>query len=376
MAATRPTFMLPQANSTKQAYSKATQKARVARDAGGSVSATGWVGAKNMGAGMRKILILGGGGMIGQKLAHHLAAHGLNGDREIEVTLFDMGFPAQGGAAGRKVTGNITDAAIVAGLLAEKPDVIFHLASVVSGEAEQDYAKGWAVNMFPHWHMIEDLRAAHEASGGTYVPKVIFTSSIAVFGGPFPDRIGDEFLCAPQTSYGAQKAICELMLNDASRKGYVDGVSIRLPTICVRPGLPNAAASGFFSGIIREPLNGQDAILPVGDDVRHWHASPRSAVRFLTHAAALDSTRLNGRRALNMPGVSCTVAEQIEALRRVAGNDAVARIKRKPDPDIVKIVSLWPRNFAPERALALGFQAEADFDEIIRVYLEDDLPGA
>ena len=320
---------------------------------------------------MQKILILGGGGMIGQKLAHHLADHGLNGDREIAVTLFDMGFPPEG-AAGEQVIGNITDAALVTKLLAQRPDVIFHLASVVSGEAEQDYAKGWAVNMMPHWLMMEDLRAQYEASGGTYRPKVVFTSSIAVFGGPYPDKIGDEFLSAPQTSYGAQKAICELMLGDASRKGIVDGISIRLPTICVRPGKPNAAASGFFSGIIREPLNGVEAVLPVADTVRHWHASPRSAVGFLTHAAGMDSDRLNGRRALNMPGFSCTVAEQIEALRRVAGNDAVALIRREPDAAIEKIVSLWPRDFSPERALALGFKAERDFDEIIQVYLDEE----
>lgn len=321
---------------------------------------------------MQKILILGGGGMIGQKLAHHLADHGLNGDRDLAVTLFDKGF-LPNSAAGTQVTGNITDSALVTKLIADKPDVIFHLASVVSGEAEKDYAKGWAVNMAPHWHMLEELRGHHEASGGAYVPKVIFTSSIAVFGGPFPDKIGDEFLSAPQTSYGAQKSICELMLSDASRKGYVDGISIRLPTICVRPGKPNAAASGFFSGIIREPLNGVEAILPVEDSVRHWHATPRSAVGFLTHAAGMDTDLLQGRRALNMPGFSCTVAEQIEALRRVAGNDAVALIKRVPDPDIIKIVSLWPQNFDPLRAISLGFKAEADFDEIIKVYIDEDL---
>ena len=323
---------------------------------------------------MQKILIIGGGGMIGQKLAAHLAQQGLNGDRDIDVTLFDMGF-APDSAPGRQVTGSVAEAGTMTRLVADKPDVIFHLASVVSGEAEQDYAKGWAVNMHPMWELVEALRAHHEATGGAYVPRVVFTSSIAVFGGPFPDKIGDEFLSAPQTSYGAQKSICEMMLGDASRKGFVDGVSIRLPTICVRPGKPNAAASGFFSGIIREPLNGVEAILPVADTVRHWHASPRSAVGFLTHAAALDTARLEGRRALNMPGFSCTVAEQIEALRRVAGDGAVALIKRQPDPAIVKIVSLWPRNFLPDRALALGFSAEKDFDEIIQVYITDDLQG-
>ena len=321
---------------------------------------------------MRDILIIGGGGMVGQKLAHHLADQGLNGDRDLNVTLFDMGFPPDG-AAGRQITGNVSDAGTMTRLVAGRPEVIFHLASVVSGEAEQDYAKGWAVNMHPMWELLEALRAQHQTSGGAYVPRVVFTSSIAVFGGPFPDKIGDEFLSAPQTSYGAQKAICELMLNDASRKGYVDGISIRLPTICVRPGKPNLAASGFFSGIIREPLNGQQAILPVADSVRHWHASPRSAVGFLTHAAALDTARLHGRGALNMPGVSCTVAEQIEALRRAAGDDAVALIRRQPDAAIDKIVSMWPRDFDPARALALGFTAERNFDEIVQVYVQDEL---
>ena len=323
---------------------------------------------------MRKILILGGGGMIGQKLAAHLGEHGLNGDRSLDVTLHDMAFPPVS-APGRQVIGDVSAPGTMREAVADKPDVIFHLASVVSGEAEQDYSKGWAVNMHPMWELVEALRAHHEADA-TYVPKVVFSSSIAVFGGPFPDKISDEFLSAPQTSYGAQKAICELMLTDASRKGYMDGISIRLPTICVRPGKPNAAASGFFSGIIREPLNGVEAILPVSDTVRHWHASPRSAVGFLTHAEALDSARLEGRRALNMPGFSCTVAEQIEALRRVAGNDAVALIKHQPDPAINKIVSLWPRDFDPARAVSLGFTSEANFDEIIQVYINEDLNSA
>ncbi|MDJ0628159.1 MAG: SDR family oxidoreductase [Rhodobacter sp.] len=323
---------------------------------------------------MRRILILGGGGMVGQKLAHHLAGQGLNGDRDIEVTLFDMGFPTDGAAPAKaQIAGDITDEATLSAILADRPDVIFHLASVVSGEAEQDYAKGWAVNMAPHWHMLEELRAAYEASAGAYVPRVVFTSSIAVFGGPYPDRIDDTFLSAPQTSYGAQKAVCELMLSDASRKGFVDGISIRLPTISVRPGRPNKAASGFFSNIIREPLAGKKAVLPVAETVRHWHASPRSAVGFLVHAAGLDTGLLEGRRALNMPGLSCTVADQIDALRRIAGEDAVRLIRREPDPAIDRIVAGWPRNFDPARAVALGFRAETSFDEIVRIHIEDEL---
>ncbi len=320
---------------------------------------------------MRRILVIGGGGMIGQKLAAHLGTHGLNGNHDIQVTLADISFP-EGGAPGTHVLENVAVPGTMARLVAGRPDLIFHLASVVSGEAEQDYAKGWNTNMLPMWELLEALRERHEESGGEYVPRIVFTSSIAVFGGPFPDRIGDEFLAAPLTSYGAQKTVCELMLGDASRKGWVDGISIRLPTICIRPGKPNRAASGFFSGIIREPLNGQEAVLPVEDTVRHWISSPRAAVGFLLHAADLDTSSLKGRRSLNMPGFSCTVAEQIEALGRVAGAGAMRLIRREPDPEIMEIVSTWPRDFEPARALAMGFQAERDFDQIIRIYMEDE----
>lgn len=200
---------------------------------------------------MTKVLIIGGGGMVGQKLAHHIAAHGLNGDTSLDVTLADIGFPQSGGApADRQLSGNLTDSGFVAQLADLKADIIFHLAAIVSGEAETDFDKGWATNMFAIWNLLEALRAHHVASDGAYIPKVVFTSSIAVFGGPYPDKIGDEYLRAPQTSYGAQKAVGELMLSDFSRKGFVDGISIRLPTICVRPGKPNLAASSFFSGII------------------------------------------------------------------------------------------------------------------------------
>jgi nucleoside-diphosphate-sugar epimerase len=325
-----------------------------------------------------KILILGGAGMVGRKLAARLADTGLVRGAITELVLHDIvaGKAPEGASFETAVlTGNIADQAESVRLAALRPDVIWHLAAIVSGEAEANFEKGWDINARGSWHLLEALRAEHIASGGAYRPKLVFTSSIAVFGAPFPDKIDDDFLCAPQTSYGAQKAITELLVADYSRKGFIDGITIRLPTICVRPGLPNAAASGFFSGIIREPLNGHDAILPVPDDVRHWHASPRAAARFLTHAADLDTDLLGGRRSLNLPGVSCTVAEQIEALGRVAGADAVARIKRKPDETIMSIVKNWPRNFDPARAVALGFEAESDFDEIIRVYLDDDFEG-
>ena len=321
---------------------------------------------------MTKILILGGGGMIGQKLAHHLAAKGFEGAKA-EIVSHDIAFPETPAPVARQITGSVTDPDIMTTLAAERPEVIFHLASIVSGEAEVDFDKGWLVNMFPCWNLLQALRAEHDASNGSYRPRLVFTSSIAVFGGPYPEVISDEFLTVPQTSYGAQKAVCEQMISDFSRKGFVDGISIRLPTICVRPGKPNAAASGFFSGIIREPLNGQEAILPVEDTVMHSHASPRSAVGFLVRAATMDTGTLEGRRALNMPGVSCTVAEQIDALRDVAGNNVVALIKPQTDPLITRIVDGWPRKFEAKRATALGFTCEASFHDIIRTYIEDDL---
>lgn len=319
---------------------------------------------------MTKILILGGGGMIGQKLARRISENSIFPGADL--TLFDIGFPANGVPA-KCVTGNVADAVTAQSLATTRPDVIFHLAAIVSGQAEAEFDLGWDVNMMSMWHLLNALKAEHETSGGSYRPRVVFTSSIAVFGGPYPDKIGDEFLSAPQTSYGAQKAACELMVSDFSRKGFIDGLSLRLPTICVRPGKANAAASSFFSGIIREPLNGVEAILPVADTVRHWHASPRTAAKFLTHAALLDTDELQGRRALNLPGFSCTVAEQIEALRRAAGQDAVDLIKPQPDETIMRIVEGWPRNFDPQRAIALGFVAEQSFDEIIEVYMTDDL---
>lgn len=325
---------------------------------------------------MTRVLVLGGGGMVGQKLAAKLVAEGLPGRGDLQITLFDVGFPPNATGGATQQTGTLADPATARALAASRPDIVFHLAAIVSGEAEQEFAKGWDINMMSLWHLLEAFRSEHASSGGSYRPRIVFTSSIAVFGGPFPDKIGDTFLSAPQTSYGAQKAACELMLTDFSRKGFVDGLSLRLPTICVRPGKPNLAASSFFSGIIREPLNGQEAVLPVPDTVRHWHASPKSAAGFLTHAAVLDTGQLEGRRALNLPGLSCTVAEQIEALRRAAGQKAVDLIKPRPDAAIMTMVSGWPRDFDPARAIALGFKAESSFDEIVETYIAEDLPKA
>ena len=255
-------------------------------------------------------------------------------------------------------------------LIAKKPDVIFHLAAIVSGEAEFDFDKGYRINLDGTRFVFDAIRKA----GDDYKPRVVFTSSIAVFGAPFPEAIGDEFHTTPLTSYVTQKAICELLLADYSRRGVFDGVGIRLPTICVRPGKPNKAASGFFSNIIRDPIAGQEAILPVDDDVRHWHASPRSAVNFLVHAATMDTQQLGPRRNLAMPGLSVTVGEQIAALRSVVGKAAVNLIRREPDPMIINMVAGWPRNFDASRALKMGFVADASFEDIIRSHIEDELP--
>ena len=266
---------------------------------------------------------------------------------------------------------DIADPATAGKVIAGRPDVIFHLAGVVSGEAELDFEKGMRVNLDGSRALIEAIRAA----GDGYCPRVVFTSSIAVFGAPFPEAIADDFNLTPLTSYGTQKAIVELLLADYTRRGFLDGVGIRLPSIVVRPGKPNKAASGFFSSIIREPLAGEEAVLPVEDSVLHWHASPRAATRFLVHAAGLDAKTLGPRVNLTMPGVCCTVAEQITALRRIAGDKVAARIRRAPDPLVARIVAGWPSRFDPRRALALGFKAEASFDEIIRVHIDDELDG-
>jgi nucleoside-diphosphate-sugar epimerase len=321
------------------------------------------------------VLITGAAGMIGRKLTARLVKDGnLNGKIIDRFTLIDVVAPEKPAGFGGAVelsTGDLAATGAAAKAVAGRPDVIFHLAGVVSGEAETDFEKGYHVNLDGTRALLEAIRAA----GGGYRPKVIFTSSIAVFGAPFPYAIPDDFHLTPLTSYGTQKAISELLLADYTRRDFLDGVGIRLPTICVRPGKPNKAASGFFSGIIREPLAGQEAILPVADSVRHTHASPRSAVGFLIHAAGLTREQLGPRINLAMPGVCCTVAEQIESLARIAGPKVVARIRREPDELVVRIVSGWSERFDAKRAAALGFKAEATFDDIIRAHIEDELGG-
>jgi nucleoside-diphosphate-sugar epimerase len=321
------------------------------------------------------ILITGAAGMIGRKLTARLAADGVLNGRPIDrLTLIDVVAPQRPEKFSGKVVAaaaDIADPAAVRTAIAGRPDVIFHLAGVVSGEAELDFEKGMRVNLDGSRTLFEAVRKI----GGGYRPRLVFTSSIAVFGAPFPPAIADDFHLTPLTSYGTQKAAIELLLADYTRRGFLDGVGIRLPSIVVRPGRPNKAASGFFSSIIREPLNGEQAVLPVADSVLHWHASPRAAAGFLIHAAGLDAGKLGPRVNLTMPGVCCTVAEQIAALRRIAGDEVASRIRRAPDPLVARIVAGWPSRFDPARALELGFRAEASFDDIIRVHIEDELGG-
>lgn len=319
-----------------------------------------------------RILVIGAGGMLGAKLTTRLARDGSIGGRAIvHLTRADF-IPCATMAAGfdvETVACDLSAPGVADQLMAGRPDLIFHLAAVVSGEAEQDFDKGYRINLDATRYLLEAARAAG------HCPKIIFTSSIAVFGAPFPEVISDDYFTTPLTSYGTQKAMGELLLSDYSRRGFVDGVALRMPTVCVRPGLPNAAASGFFSNIIREPLVGLPATLPVDDTVRHWFASPRAAVGFLIRAAEMDLSVLGARRMLTLPGLSCSVAGQIEALRRVAGDKAAALISRVPDPVIARIVEGWPQRFDAARAVALGFSAENSFDTIIRSHIEDELNG-
>ena len=253
------------------------------------------------------VAVIGAAGMIGRKLTNRLVAEGRIGETSIDkFTLVDVITPpAPTGWSGELQldTADLSVAGSPEELLEGRPDVIFHLAAVVSGEAETDFEKGYRVNLDGTRALLEAIRAAHAADG--YRPRLVFTSSLAVYGAPFPNPIPDDFHVTPLTSYGAQKAMGELLLNDYTRLGFVDGIGIRLPTICIRPGKPNQAASGFFSSILREPLVGLEAVLPVRDTLRHWFASPRAAVGFLLHAAAL-----NGDEVGSQPGLDHARAER------------------------------------------------------------------
>jgi len=320
------------------------------------------------------VLITGGAGFLGQKLARALLARGtLSGadgsqqaiDQLVLVDVVqanDFGDPRV-----RVVTGDITDPALMHSLIDAGATSVFHLAAVVSGQAEADFDLGMRINLDASRLLLEACRAAG------HKPRVVFTSSVAVYGGKLPDVVRDDTALNPQSSYGAQKAIAELLLNDFSRKGFVDGRVLRLPTISVRPGKPNKAASSFASGIIREPLNGAEAICPVSPALRLWLLSPRRAIAALIAGHELSGDALGTSRTINLPGLSVSVADMVAALEKVGGPEAVARIRFAPDPAVERIVQSWPGAWDDSRARALGLEGDADFESVIRAHVEDEL---
>jgi nucleoside-diphosphate-sugar epimerase len=322
-----------------------------------------------------KVLVTGAAGFIGQKLAMKLAKEGEIGTEAItELILADVieAKAPEGASFPVKVTtANLSILKEVEETVSGKPDLIYHLAAIVSGDAEQNFEKGYAVNVDGLKNLLEAIRLMDD-----YTPRLVFSSSIGVFGSPYPDIIPDTYHRTPRTSYGTQKAICELLLDDYTRKGFVDGVAIRFPTISVRPGKPNKAASSFFSSIIREPLSGQEAVCPVSREVRHPVASPRRAVEFLIHAATLSADLLADGRAITMPALTVSVGDMIDALERIAGKETVALIKMGKDDFIQNIISTWQFQFDAARAKKLGFKPDATFDDIVKAHIEDELGGS
>jgi nucleoside-diphosphate-sugar epimerase len=319
-------------------------------------------------------MITGGAGFLGSRLARALLARGTlagaDGRQQpiSRLTLLDVATPAAiDDPRVRIVTGDISDAAVIAAALTAETASVFHLAAVVSGQAEADFELGMRIN-FDATRLILDRARALGAR-----PRLVFTSSVAVFGGPLPAQVTDGTVATPQSSYGAQKLMGEILVTDCSRKGYIDGRALRMPTICVRPGVPNKAASSFASGIIREPLNDQVAVCPVTPETPIWVMSPRKAIEGLIHGHEIDGERLGATRTLNMPGLATTVRDMVGALERVAGANVAARIRWEPDPAVIRIVNSWPGNFDAARATALGFGADPDFESIVRAHIQDEL---
>jgi nucleoside-diphosphate-sugar epimerase len=314
-----------------------------------------------------RISILGANGFLGRRIAERLAADGTLGGRRISaLTLFDIAAPPKprAGFPVACLAGDIAD--LPAEAVPPGTDVIFQLAAVVSGAAEADYDLGRRVNL-------DGLRAVVDACRALETPpRVVFTSSVASFSGGQGVVLGDDARQLPANSYGTQKAIGELLLADASRRGFLDAVSLRLPTIIVRPGRPNRAASSFFSGIVREPLLGLETTLPVPDDFAVWIASPRRAVAWLLHAGSMDTAAMGLDRSVSPPGMSVTVGAILDALEHVRPG-AAALVKRVADPAVADIVAGWPAAFAPQRGLALGFSPHEPLVDIVAAFVADDL---
>lgn len=324
-----------------------------------------------------EILITGGAGFLGAKLAQELLARGTLAGRDgkqqtiTRITLLDR-VAATGFDDPRIATlvGDVADAATIDAAMTAQVQSVFHLAAVVSGEAESDFDLGMRINLDATRHLLEAARARGQC------PRVVFTSSVAVFGGTLPAQVLDTTAVTPQGSYGAQKAMGELLVTDTSRKGFIDGRALRVPTVSVRPGLPNKAASGFASGIIREPLNSIDTVCPVAPDTKIWLTSPRTALFNLIHAHEIDGAALGASRALNLPGLATTAGDMVASLGRVAGEQAQRHIHWQEDPAISRLVRSWPGDFITTRADALGFQRDSDFDAVVRAYIEDELSKA
>ena len=310
---------------------------------------------------MSRVLITGGGGFLGQGVARALLASGAAD----ELVLFDQVFGANAVAHARvrRVTGDILDRDLVA-RACDGADAVYHFASIVSAGAEADFDLGMRVNVDGMRNVLEACRS--QASP----PRLVFTSSVAAFGGELPPIVRDDTAATPRSSYGTQKVIGELLVNDYTRKGFLDGRTVRLPTIVIRPGRPNRAASGFMSNILREPIAGEGAVCPVPADAKMWIASPKRAIAALIHAMALPGSALGGQRTLNAPGITVSVSEALAALRSIVGAEAAARVSFERDPDIERIVLSWPVAFATERADALGFARDSGIEEIIRTHLE------
>jgi len=327
-----------------------------------------------------RVVITGGAGFLGSRLARKLLEKGTLAGPDgaqapiDELVLFDIA-PAQGFDDPRVnlVTGDVADAATVRSLVGNDTQSVFHLAAIVSGQAEAEFDLGMRINFEATRHLLEAMRALPTPA------RLVFSSSLAVFGaaapGDVPDPVRDDTALTPLSSYGAQKAMGELMVNDYSRKGFVDGRSLRLPTITVRPGKPNAAASSFASGIIREPLNGVEAIVPVGPDTRMWILSPRKVIDNLILGHEVDAAAFGSYRAVSVPGMQVRVGDMAAALERVAGREVASRVLWRHDPRIDRIVSTWPSNFDCAKGARLGMRADDNFDDIIRAYIADERPS-
>lgn len=325
-----------------------------------------------------QVLVTGGAGFLGSRLVEALLARGgivTSGGDEVaidEILVADIGPPAKPFPDDGRIRtryGDYSEAEAVNQLIGPDTAAVFHLAAIVSGEAEQHFEKGMRVNLEGTKKILEACRQQADC------PRVVFTSSVAVYGGDMPDVLDDMTPLTPQTSYGTQKAIGELLVNDYSRKGFIDGRALRLPTIVVRAGKPNAAASSFASSIIREPLQGETVICPVSGKTGVWLLSPRQVVACFLHAADLPADAWGASRSVALPGMTVSVDDMLAALAKVAGEGVAGRVSFVPDPFIEKIVYGWPTRFTTERAEIMGFRADQRFEDVIEAFIEDDLGG-